>query len=214
MQQANIAKFNNSEKILASLRRRNFFITILRIIFPAFGLLLLAYLIVQIILDNISAKFDLSGVRVKSDRLIIDNPEYGGVMNNGTKYFVKAKSASTPIGGSEKIDLFFSELKLIRKDNYQMDLSAKNAILNIEAQSIKVKDLLKVKDDKGMRADLYDSTINLATQTLLTEKKVFAEFSDGSVLRADNLIYNGGEEIWNLTNVTLLVPYEGEEGDG
>ncbi len=199
-----------AQPIINSLKRRNFIIFILRILVPFTGLLLLAFLVLQIIIANLSANFDLSGIRVKRDRLIIDNPQYSGIMANGTKYFVVAQRAETEIAGSDEIELFDSEIDLIRKDNYQIFAKSKNALFNMAKQTIIVKELLEANDNRGKVAFLYDTKIDWVEQTIKSKKDVKVEFNDGSVLLADSLLYDAKEQIWNFTNASLLIEVEEE----
>ncbi len=199
-----------AQPIINSLKRRNFIIFILRILVPFTGLLLLAFLVLQIIIANLSANFDLSGIRVKRDRLVIDNPQYSGIMANGTKYFVIAQRAETEIAGSDEIELFDSEIDLIRKDNYQIFAKSKNALFNMAKQTIIVKELLEANDNRGKVAFLYDTKIDWVEQTIKSKKDVTIEFNDGSVLLADSLLYDAKEQIWNFTNASLLIEMEEE----
>ncbi|MCF6343682.1 MAG: hypothetical protein L3J15_03250 [Devosiaceae bacterium] len=200
-----------SAPIFNSLKRRNFFIGFLRIIIPLLGLLLLGFLSLKIFLDNLGTDFDMSGIRIKSDKVIIDNPQYSGVMGNGTQYSINSKTATTPIAGSDEIDIFENELNLLRPDNYQMRAISKNAIFNMVAQTIDIKGLLQTSDSNNMFADLYNSKIDWVAQTLTTKDKAIIEFEDGSVLTSETLVYDAQKEIWDFTKVRLVIPIIEEE---
>ncbi len=200
-----------STPIFNSLKRRNFFIKFLRIIIPLIGLLLLGFLSIKIFLDNLGTDFDMSGIRIKSDKVIIDNPQYSGVMGNGTQYSINSKTATTPIAGSDEIDIFENELNLLRPDNYQMRAISKNAIFNMVAQTVDIKGLLQTSDSNNMFADLYNSKIDWVAQTLITKDKAIIEFEDGTILTSETLVYDAQKEIWDFTKVRLVIPITEEE---
>ncbi len=200
-----------SAPIFNSLKRRNFFIGFLRIIIPLLGLLLLGFLSLKIFLDNLGTDFDMSGIRIKSDKVIIDNPQYSGIMGNGTQYSINSKVATTPIAGSDEIDIFENELNLLRPDNYQMRALSKSAIFNMVAQTIDIKGLLQTSDSNNMFADLYNSKIDWVAQTLTTKDKAIIEFEDGTILTSETLVYDAQKETWDFTKVRLVIPITEEE---
>ncbi len=199
-----------STPIYNSLKFRNFIIAILRIIVPLFGLAVLGFLLLQIIISNMINNYNISGVRIKKDRLIMESPYFNGVMSNGTKYIISSKSASTAIAGGDEIELSDVKLDLTRLDGYNMQLTSKMATFNMVEQWVDVKGLMNVSTSSNILAELNNSIIDWETQTLSTKDKVLVRFPDGSILTSNSLFHNANAQTWEFEQVTLLIPIKEE----
>lgn len=186
--------------------RRNRIIGWLRIGVPILGMLVLGALVVQIVIANLARDFGISGIRVARDMLIIDAPEYAGVMANGTQYTVVAEAASAPIGGAESIDLDKAVVDLTRPDGYRVKARADVAQFLLADQIVQVDGLMVVTDSNGMRAQLLNSTIDWVTQTLIAKDNVHIVFEDGSILTGSTLLYDAGAQTWDFNFVKLTIP--------
>lgn len=198
------------EQIYRALGRRNGFIALLRIMVPLFGVAVLFVLLFQIIVANLASGLNISGVRIEKDTLVIDAPEYSGVMANGTRYKIVADAAAAAISGRDLVDLSNASVDLLRTDGYRMLAYATKAQFKIAEQKVDVADLMSVSDSHGMNAKLLNATIDWVAQTLVARDNVYVTFADGSVLTGASLVYDAGQEIWEFGSVKLVVSNSGD----
>ena len=198
------------EQIYRALGRRNGFIALLRIMVPLFGVAVLFVLLFQIIVANLASGLNISGVRLEKDTLVIDAPEYSGVMANGTRYKIVADAAAAAISGRDLVDLSNASVDLLRTDGYRMLAYATEAQFKIAEQKVDVADLMSVSDSHGMNAKLLNATIDWVAQTLVARDNVYVTFADGSVLTGASLVYDAGQEIWEFGSVKLVVSNSGD----
>jgi len=198
------------EQIYRALGRRNGFIALLRIMVPLFGVAVLFVLLFQIIVANLASGLNISGVRIEKDTLVIDAPEYSGVMANGTRYKIVADAAAAAISGRDLVDLSNASVDLLRTDGYRMLAYATKAQFKIAEQKVDVADIMSVSDSHGMNAKLLNVTIDWVAQTLVARDNVYVTFADGSVLTGASLVYDAGQEIWEFGSVKLVVSNSGD----
>lgn len=201
---------NDRERIYRALGRRNEFIALLRIMVPLLGVVILFVLLFQIIVANLTSGLNISGVRIEKNTLVIDAPEYSGIMANGTRYTIIADAAAAAISGRDLIELSNARVDLVRPDGYRMLANAANAQFQIAEQKIEVVDLMTVSDSYGMSAKLLNVTIDWVAQTLVARDNVYVTFADGSVLTGGSLIYDAGRQVWEFSSVKLIVPNSGD----
>lgn len=193
------------------LERRNRVVGMLRLVVPAAGAVVLGALLLQIVIANIGETLGVDGVSIERDRLVIATPEYSGVMANGTRYTVTAESASAAAGNTDVMDLTDATLHLVRQDGYEMTARAADADFSLGGQTVDVPGLMHVTDSRGMRARLRDTHVDWTRQTLVARESVWARFDDGSVLTADHLVYDAGQQTWDFENTRLVVPRNRED---
>ena len=186
------------ERIYRAFDRRNRLIGWLRIGVPMLGVLVLGSLLVQIVIANMARDMGISGIRIARDALVIDSPEYSGVMANGTQYSIVADAASTALGGQEEIALDNAKLDLVRTDGYRLQARAKAAQFSLADQIVQVDDVMIVTDNHDMEAKLLNSTIDWTAQTLVAKDNVNVVFGDGSILTGSSLRYDAGAQTWDF----------------
>lgn len=197
-------------QVYRALAHRNRLIGALRWGLPAIGVLVLAGLVVQIVIANIANSFSIDNVRIARDKLIVDAPAYAGIMGNGTKYEIVAEAASTPLGGSDKIDLELAKVDLLRTDGYLITATAKSAQFSLSQQIVDVKGEMIVIDDDGMRAQLLNSTIDWTKQTLVAKDNVHVVFKDGTMLTGSALVFDADAQTWDFKFVKLTASFDEE----
>ncbi len=212
MHAANASDLNDKRaQTYRGFARHNRLISWLRIGVPLFGALVLAALMIEIVIANIARDFGISGVRIARDELVIDTPEYSGVMANGTLYTVVAEAASTTIGDGDLLNLTDPLIDLTRTDGYRMRAGAKSARFSIDRQTVEVDDVLNVSDSQDMQAKLLNAIIDWRTQTLVAKDNVHVVFADGSILTGSSLRYDAGAQTWDFDNVKLTLAAEETE---
>lgn len=195
----------NLNSIYNGLIWRNRYITILRFIVPLAGFLILSLLIAQIFIANIGKDYNISGVRLERDKVVIQTPQYNGTMANGTTYFISSETANTEIGGGDIFDLNNAKFDMTRKDGLTMQIKSKQAIYNILDESVYVKERMIVNDSRGIKAELFNSLIDWNKQTLVTKDSVKIEFSDGSILNSKTLTYDNKSSTWKFNDVIFVM---------
>jgi len=188
---------------------RNRIIGILRLAVPGIGLIFAGYLIFQIILSSIATAYGISGLKIERDQVIIEQPRYGGVMRDGTAYQILADVARVRISDPDIIDLAGANITIEQQDGYQIIADASGALLNIGNQNVVIPGLLQTLDTQNVRGQLNDVIIDWTTQTLTSKGAVRLEFDDGSVIRAQSLIYNAASGEWDFSGVIYNVPGDG-----
>lgn len=191
--------------IYSALTRRNRLIGALRWGFPILGVAVLGALLVQIIIANIANSFGIDDILIARDRLVLGTPEYAGVMGNGTQYKIVAEAASTPLSGSDNVDLDRATMDLVRPDGYTVNIVAEAAQFSLSQQTVEVKREMVVTDNDGMRAQLLNTIIDWQAQTLIAKDNVHATFTDGSVLTGSSLVYDAAAQTWTFDFVKMTL---------
>jgi len=188
---------------------RNRIIGILRLAVPGIGLLFAGFLVFQIILSSIATNYGISSLKIERDQVIIEQPRYGGVMRDGTAYQILADVARVRINNPDIIDLAGANITIEQQDGYQIIADTSGALLDIGNQNVVIPGVLQTLDTQNVKGQLNDVIIDWPAQTLTTRGSVRFEFDDGSVIRAQSLIYNAASGEWNFSGVTYNVPGDG-----
>ncbi len=188
---------------------RNRIIGILRLAVPGIGVIFAGFLILQIIISSIATEYGISGLKVERDQVVIEQPSYGGVMRDGTAYQILADVARVSISNPDIIDLAGANITIKQTDGYQIIADASGALLNIGNQNVVIPGLLQTLDTENVRGQLNDAIIDWPTQTLTARGAVRFEFDDGSVIRAQSLVYNAASGEWSFSGVIYNVPGDG-----
>ncbi len=184
---------------------RNRFIALLRILVPIFGLIIFAFLLFNIIIANIGDDLKISGIRVERDLIVIEAPQYSGIMGSGVSYNITAKAATTAIGDGDSYDLSDAKFDMLRPDGLSVIATAKQADYNLIKQVVIVEDEMIINDSRGIKSRLHDVIIDWDTQTLDARDDVEIVFSDGSILKSKTLVYDMQGQIWKFKQVHLTI---------
>lgn len=180
------------------LNRRNNFVAVLRIGVPGIGLLVAVFLIFQIVISNLANDFGISGLRVEQDQVVIDEPRYGGVTADGTKYNIVAQVARIDIIARDIINLQNATITIVQPDGYQMIAETEVAQLNLAEQFIFAPGLMVTQDSDQVAGQFNDSIIDWKAQTLVSKGAVKVEFKDGAIINAQSLVYDAPKRSWDF----------------
>ncbi len=197
------------DRIFRSLERRNRIVGFLRLGVPGIGLAVAGFLIFQIILTNMTRDYGLSGLRIDSDQVVIDQPRYGGVMASGARYDISAAEARVQINASDLIDLDGAEIVVREPDGYTMVARAQDARLDLVRQNVAIAGRMHTTDTNDVVGELSNSVIDWPARTLTASGPVRFEFKDGAVLRAQGLVYDAQTGQWDFSQVVYTVPGDG-----
>lgn len=190
--------------------RRNRLIGMLRIGVPVFGIAVLGVLVAEIIVANMARGISAGGIRISREAVVIDTPEYVGVMANGTRYRISAAAAASAFEDPERVELTSAQVDLMRPDGSSARIAAANAVFSMASQTVDIAGETAISDSRGMEATLSNSSIDWPAQMLFTEDRVEVRFTDGSMLSATSLRYDAGRGIWDFRLVKLTIPQDSE----
>lgn len=200
-------------RIYDGLRRRNRLVAILRVGVPLLGAIVLFGLIAQIYVSSFTGRFKIEQLSVTPDAVVIDAPEYVGTLTDGSSYRVWAETARARVEQSHLVDLYNARLVLNRIDGVQLTMAAEAAQLDTAAQLTLVPGVADVADSAGTTGTLRDSVFDWGRQMLTSRGAVAIDYSDGTTIRADGLIYDAGAIVWTFTGSTVTLPATPGEDD-
>lgn len=180
------------------LNRRNNIVAVLRLGVPSIGLLVAGFLIFQIILTNVAKDFGISGLRVEQDQVVIDEPRYGGVTADGTKYNIVAQEARIDIEVRDIINLQNATITIEQADGYEMIAETEAARLNLEEQFLYAPGLMVTQDSDQVAGQFNDSIIDWNAQSMVSKGAVKVEFKDGAIINAQSLTYDAASRSWDF----------------
>ena len=191
------------------LNRRNNFVMILRFAIPVLGLLVAGFLIFQIILTNIYKGFGISGLRVEQDQVVIDNPSYGGVAGDGTRYSIVADGARISVSNTDIINLQNATITIQQTDGYEMIATTATAQMDLSKQLVIARGVMYTEDSQEVVGEFNNSTIDWAAQTFVADGEVKVEFKDGAIIIAQSLVYDAATQIWDFGPTIYKVSGDG-----
>ncbi len=188
------------------LERRNRLVSILRLGLPAMGLIVLLGLVVQIYLGSLTGRFGVGRIEVTPEAVIVDAPEYAGVLEDGSSYRVWAEQARAELGRTDLINLSTAQLVVDRPDGVQMQVDAAAAQLDTTNELTIVPGLADIADTTGTVGTLTDSVFHWGSQTLKTSGDVAIDYADGSSVRSKGLEYNAAAKVWTFSRAVVTLP--------
>jgi len=199
-------------RLFRALQRRNRVVSVLRLAVPLFGVVVLAILVAEIVLANLTSVAGISGIRFSREAVSVDTPSYAGVMSDGTRYEITAEAASAPLSGTDVIDLKNAVLLLTRPDGGTLTAEATAAQFSLPAQTVTVPGRMQVDDSRGVDAVVDNVFIDWRAQTIFGRGGVDALFADGTTLRAATGTYRAASRSWSFDRAELTVP-SGDQGE-
>ncbi|MCB9992714.1 MAG: hypothetical protein H6873_03540 [Hyphomicrobiaceae bacterium] len=193
-------------RLYARLLWRNRVVGVLRWAVPLAGIVVAGFLIVSIILANIAKEYGIQGLRIEDDKIVIDTPEYSGVMGDGTTYNVVAEAARIQVNNTDVIDLETATIKTLDKKDYALTAKSDFAVLDLKAQTVNVPELMRTEDSDGVLGWLNNSFIDWKKQTLTSTGDVKFEFPDGGDINAKALDYDADADIWDFKEAIYRTP--------
>lgn len=188
------------------LARRNRLVAILRIGVPLLGLVVLLGLSVQIYLASFTGRFGIDRISVTPEEVVVDAPEYAGILEDGSAYRVWAGSARAATAQTELIDLGDAHLVLDRVDGVQLQADADRAQLDTASRLTLVPGEADIADSTGTTGTLTDSVFDWGAQLLTTRGPVVIDYADGTSVRAEGLTYDAAAIVWTFSRAVVTLP--------
>lgn len=188
------------------LERRNRLVSILRLGIPAMGLVVLLGLLMQIYLASFTGRFSVGRVEVTPEAIVVDAPEYAGILEDGSAYRVWAETARAASARTDLIDLTRAQLVVDRTDGVQMQVDAERAQLDTSRQLTIVPGTADIADTTGTVGTLADSVFDWEAQQLTTSGAVVIDYADGSRVRSQGLEYDAASKVWTFSRAVVTLP--------
>jgi lipopolysaccharide export system protein LptC len=188
------------------LARRNAIVRVLRCAVPLLGAAVLALLMAQIVLSSLGARFSIGNISVSPEAVVVEAPDYVGVMADGSTFRVSAQSARAATSRTDLIDLSEAQLVVDRTDGVQLSADAARAQLDTTSQLTVVPGLAEIADSTGTTGTLTNSVFDWQAQVLITEGDVVIDYADGTSVRAGGLVYDAGQALWTFERSVVTLP--------
>lgn len=188
------------------LEARNRIVSILRIGVPALGVLALVSLIGQIYVSSLSSRFGVGQIAVTPDNIMVEAPEYTGLLDDGTAYRISASAAQAATEAVDQVGLSNAALTMTRPDGVVMTVDAAAAVLDTTRQLVVVPQQADIGNSQGTKGVIADSVFDYATQQLVSNGAVTIDYADGTHLVAEGMTYDAVTLIWTFTRATVTLP--------
>lgn len=188
------------------LQARNRIVAILRIGVPALGVLALALLMGQIYVSSLSSRFGVGQIAVTPDSIMVEAPQYTGLLDDGTAYRISASAAQAAAEAVDQIGLSDATLVMTRPDGVIMTVDAAAAVLDTTRQLVLVAQEADIANSLGTKGVISDSVFDYATQQLVGDGAVTIDYADGAHLVAEGMTYDAVSLVWTFTRATVTLP--------
>jgi lipopolysaccharide export system protein LptC len=188
------------------LEARNRIVSILRIGVPLLGVVALSALLLQILVSSSMSRFGISTIAVSSESVIVETPQYSGLLDDGTAYRVSATQAEAAVDATDKIALSNASLVMTRPSGVVTEVDAAGAILYTTDQRVEIPEMARVTDSDGTIAALEDSVFDYHHQRLVGRGPVRVDYRDGTTIRAEGLDYDAAAAVWTFRRATVTLP--------
>ena len=192
--------------IYRRLTTRNRVVAVLRIGVPILGALVLIGLVGQIYLSSLGSRFGVGRIAVTQDRVIVDAPEYEGILDDGSHYRIVAAAAAAELEATDILDLTDVALTVTRPTGVATTLSAGQAQLDTTNELVTIPGTTQVLDSTGTTGRFDNSVFDWAAQTLTSQGHVVVDYADGTHLEAEGLVYDSIAMVWTFTRATVTLP--------
>lgn len=189
--------------IYQRLTARNRLVAILRFAVPLLGAIILALLVGQIYLSSLANRFGIGRISVTRDSVMVETPEYAGVLDNGTTYRLRAVDARAAINATDVITLSEATLTLQRVNGVTMQIAAHEAVLDTTREIVMIDGIARVQDSTGTSGTVADSVFDYASQRLLGKGAVHIDYADGTTLNGTGMTYDAASMIWTFSGATV-----------
>lgn len=201
--QADAAERLRTYKRLAA---RNRFVAVLRIGVPAFGVLLLAGLMVQIYISNLASRFGIDSVSIDRDTVTVESPQYSGLLDDGSAYRVWASFADAPLAATDRINLTDAAVEVVSPKGMIMSVTADVALLDTSGEVVLVDGEASFSDSEGTYGTFSQSVFDARSQTLDSQGPVDIVYADGTALTARTMLYDAKAMRWTFSGVNVTLP--------
>src|SRR3569833_4154603 len=142
--------------ILSGLLWRIRLVGVLRIAVPAIGVAAFLVLLGQMWLTSIARQYGVSGIRIDRGQLVVETPQYSETGEDGSRYFVTAEAARTPLDNPNSIAMTSPDLLFERPGKAPFPAVADNATVATSTHLVTVPGITRVRSSDGQVGTLAD----------------------------------------------------------
>lgn len=144
----------------------------LRLMLPAIGALLCVIVIAATVITRISISLSIGDLKITTEGLAMDAPHLSGSDGKGRTYAVSAESAVQDLGDTRIIRLKGIEASVTQADGSRARLLADSGIYDSAAQTVVLKENIRLSNSDGSGGALERAEINLSTGSLTSDSPV------------------------------------------
>jgi hypothetical protein len=201
-------------RIFAALALRNRLVVALRLAVPAFGIVVLGGLVLQLYLASRGDDFGFADIRIDRENLVVDSPSYSNMGTDGSSYLIEAASARSALGQTDIIDLVDVVLSFGKPTGGTITARTDAARLRTTDQLVIIEGVARIDGSDGMRGTLADVTADVAAEAMVGNGAVDVTFADGTRLEAAGMSYDVRNTTWQFERATLTLPATPEAETG
>lgn len=198
--------FDQRSAILNGLTGRNRLVAVLRIAVPAMGIVAFLALVGQIWIAGLARQYGVSGLRIDRGNLVVETPQYTGSSTDGSRYILNALEARFPLDQTNIIEMKTAKLDYIKPDSV-FHATGDSAVMDTARQYVTVPGIAHVSSDDGLHGTLTEVRVDMRANTTTAEGPIDMTFQDGTNLKAGNMVFEGGKQLWTFEGgVTMVLP--------
>ena len=204
-----LASAQNAEErtaIYEALVHRNRLVRILRVGLPLLGAIVLLGLLVQLVVGSLLDEFNISGISIDRDNLVVETPSYSSMTADGTQYAVASQGARAALGDTDLLHLQGAELTVTRPSGSWMTAKAMEADMRLSSQRVFIPEAMEIADSRGTSGTIVGVHADLAAESMVSEGPASIRYHNGTTLDAATMAYDGKAQTWVFSRATLTVP--------
>ncbi|MCM5559586.1 LPS export ABC transporter periplasmic protein LptC [Pleomorphomonas sp. JP5] len=144
----------------------------LRVILPAVGALLCLIVVGATVITRITISLSIGDLKITTEGLAMDAPHLSGSDGKGRTYAVSAESAVQDLGDTRIIRLKGIEATVTQADGSRARLLADSGVYDSAAQTVVLKENIRLSNSDGSGGALERAEINLSTGSLTSDSPV------------------------------------------
>lgn len=192
-------------RLYRALSRRNRMVAALRIILPILGVVGLVVVAGAIILDHLSSRFSISGIKIDRENLVVDTPELSSTLADGTTVTLEAQSAHILTTDSDKVALSTVKFASALANGPHLAAKAANAQLTLSRQLVDVPGTTEFTSSDGGHGTAEQLKVDVLGLKISTAGAVDFQFGDGNRLSAADMAYDHKTGTWVFHKVNLWI---------
>lgn len=192
-------------RLYRALTRRNRVVGALRILLPVVGLVGLVGVAGAIVLDHLSSRFSISGIKIDRENLVVDTPELSSTLHDGTTVSLSAQSAHILATDSDKVALSEVRFASALANGPELSATAAQAQLTLSRQVVEVPQVTEFVSSDGGQGTAAQLKVDVMGLKISTAGPIDFRFGDGNRLSAANMNYDHASGTWVFHKVNLWI---------
>jgi lipopolysaccharide export system protein LptC len=191
-------------RVQRSARRHSTLVRVLRFLFPAIGILILAGMIGAVVLFNVLGSFGAANLVLTSDGIVMDHPKLSG--NDGERsYQVTARKAIQRLTDPRIIDLEEIRADIVLAPDEGARIISLKGIYNNAAETLRLYEGVQLNWSEGYTVDVETVDVDLKTGAISSDDPITIGSGEAQ-LTAGKIDYDKNKQIvWFKEGVKLIL---------